>query len=126
MVLLVSQLILFMKKFLASLSVAMLPAFLFAQDFNSVDGALDTVTDFVNRLIPFVIGLAVLFFIWGLIKYITAGGDETSRKEAINTIIWGIVVLFVMVSVWGLVNILVNTFGLENQAPQGVPQVPYQ
>jgi len=126
MVLLVSQLILFMKKFLASLSVVMLPAFLFAQDFGSVDGALDTVTDFINRLIPFVIGLAVLFFIWGLIKYITAGGDEGSRKEAINTIIWGIVVLFVMVSVWGLVNILVNTFGLENQAPQDIPQVPYR
>ncbi len=104
----------------------MLPAFLFAQDFGSVDGALDTVTDFINRLIPFVIGLAVLFFIWGLIKYITAGGDEGSRKEAINTIIWGIVVLFVMVSVWGLVNILVNTFGLENQAPQDIPQVPYR
>jgi TM2 domain-containing membrane protein YozV len=115
-----------MKKILASLSVIVTPALLFAQDFSSIDNALDTVSDFINRLIPFLIGLAVLFFIYGLIKFVSAGGDPGKQEEARNTIIWGIIIIFVMVSVWGLVNVLVNTFGLENQVPQDIPEVPYR
>ncbi len=43
-------------------------------------------------------------------------GDETARTEARNIMIWGIIALFVMVSVWGLVNVLDDTFGLDDQA----------
>lgn len=103
----------------------MLPAMLFAQDFTSIDNSLDSISAFVIRLIPFAIGLAVLFFIWGLIKYVSAGGDSDKQKEARDTIIWGIVILFVMVSVWGLVNVLINTFGLQNDDIPPAPGIPY-
>ena len=80
-------------------------------------------SDFINRLVPFVISLTVLVFLWGIFKYLTAQGDSDSRKEALGYITWGVVSLFVMVSVWGLVNILVSSFGLNNMMPT-LPDVP--
>lgn len=74
-------------------------------------------SDFINRLVPFVISLTVLVFLWGIFKYLTAQGDSDSRKEALGYITWGVVSLFVMVSVWGLVNILVRSVNLDNTAP---------
>ncbi len=67
-------------------------------------------TNSINLLIPLIIGVAVLLFIFGLLKYMSAGGDSDAVKEARNYIIFGIIALFVMISVWGLVHILVNTF----------------
>ena len=79
--------------------------------------------DFINRLLPFIITLAVLYFVWGVFKYLMAAGDSDARKEARGFMVWGIVSLFVMVSVWGLVNVLVRSFRLDNSMPK-TPQVP--
>lgn len=74
-----------------------------------------------NQLIPLVIGLALLAFLWGMFMLITASDDEGKRKEAINIITYGIVGLFVMISVWGFVNILIGTFGFDFVMP-GLPR----
>jgi hypothetical protein len=81
---------------------------------------LSNVTDFkclvsffvglLNDLVPLIIGLAVFLFIFGLIKYITAGGNEDTIKEARNYIIFGIVAIAVMFSIWGLVNLVLGIF----------------
>jgi hypothetical protein len=73
-------------------------------------GVVSCFSGLINLVIPVIIGLAVLLFIMGLIKYITAGGNEDQVTEARSYIIFGIIALFVMVSVWGLVGILTNTF----------------
>lgn len=83
--------------------------------------AVDYILSLLNLLVPLLIGIAVILFLFGLVKYITAGGDETKVKEAKKFILFGIVGLFVMVSVWGLVQVLVNSF-----FPEGgfyVPQI---
>ncbi len=79
--------------------------------------------DLINRLAPLIISLTVLVFIWGIFKYLTAGGDSEGRQEARGYMTWGIISLFVMVSVWGLVNILVSTFRLDNTMPPP-PAIP--
>jgi hypothetical protein len=73
-------------------------------------GVVGCVTSIINLLIPLAIAVAVLFFVWGLVKYISAGGDDTATAEARKFMLFGIIAIFVMVSVWGLVGILVNTF----------------
>ena len=78
--------------------------------------------DFVNLLVPFVISLTVLVFLFGIFKFVLSN-DTKDRDSAKGYIIWGIVCLFVMVSVWGLVNILVYSFGLTNLMP-AMPDVP--
>jgi len=82
-----------------------------------------TIMGILNVVVPLLIAIAVVIFLWGVVQYITAGGDEEKRKAARNTMIWGIVGLFVMVAVWGLVNILISTFGLTTTVP-AVPGLP--
>lgn len=73
-----------------------------------------------NRIIPFLVLLATVVFIWGVVKYITAGADEKKVEEAKNIILWGIIALAVMLMVWGFVNVLIDAiFGTEN-----IPNIP--
>ncbi len=63
---------------------------------------------------PLLISISVIVFIVGVIKYIASGDDSGKREEGRNFILYGIVGLFVIVSVWGLVGVLQGTFGLGN------------
>jgi len=99
------------KKIFISL-VTFFPIFVLASG-----DSLNTVIVNIARLIqdgviPVVIGLALLTFLWGVMKYGTSR-DEATRKESIAVITNGIIVLFVMVSVWGLVWLFANFFGLS-------------
>jgi amino acid transporter len=69
--------------------------------------------DGLLRPLPMLlVGLAVIIFIYGVITLIfSEGGDK--KEEGKQYMVWGIVGIFVMVSVWGLVNILINTFNLQ-------------
>ncbi len=102
------------------LALMLLPSFASAQSgvgLGGLLGLLAQANDLINRLIPFIIALTILIFLWGVFKFVMNSGDSEGRKEAQGYMIWGIVALFVMVSVWGLVNILVRSFNLDNTAP---------
>lgn len=74
-----------------------------------------------DLLVYIVIALAVVFFLVGLIKYLIAP-DPSSASDARGMIVNGIIILFVMISVWGLVNILSDTFGIRStNAPAFFP-----
>ncbi len=75
----------------------------------------------VKTIIPFLFALATVAFIWGVIQYYLNPDNEEKRKKGKSFIIGGLIALFVMLSVWGLVAILTNTFGLSNTIPQ-LPQ----
>lgn len=102
---------------IGTLAAVAVPGIASAQSIGGILSLLAQASDLINRLIPFVIALTVLIFLWGIFKFVIAGGDGEARKEAQGYIIWGIVALFVMVSVWGLVNILVRSVNLDNTAP---------
>ncbi len=89
----------------------------------SAMAAITTVWDifgFIKRILdaalPLIIAIAVVWFIWGIFQYVVAIDDE-KKSAAKDKIIYGIVGLFIMISVWGLVNILVRTFGLNTVSP---------
>ena len=67
----------------------------------------------VNPLVISIIGLAVVYFLWGVAKYILHSGDAKAREEGRNMMIYGIIAIFVMVSMYGLVNLLKTTFELN-------------
>lgn len=103
-----------MKKYIISSGVlAMLPAIAFAalDTTRGIGKVVKLASDLISTLVPVVISLAVLFFLYGLAKYIWNVGDEKEKGK--DMMIWGIIGLFVMVSIWGLVNLLGETFGLN-------------
>jgi hypothetical protein len=107
---------------------ALLPIFALAQasnvDFtwlNSIVTSLDTL---VGLLIPVVIALGLLFFIWGLVTYIAASGDEAAKEEGKRKMIWGIIALFVIVAVWGLVSLLGELVGVGQGNAVITPAIP--
>ena|SRR3989344_7247471 len=113
-----------MKKYIIPASAFLLPALAFAQTFEST---LSRVIGFLNQIIPFLVLIATVIFLWGVVRYITAGGDEEKIKEGRNLIIYGIIGLAVMIGVWGFVNIVLTfIFSSSNPIPipgsTGVPQ----
>ena len=71
---------------------------------------------FINGLlkpvVPLLIGLAVVVFIYGVLTTVLSEGDK--KEEGKQYMLWGIIGIFVMVSVWGLVAIVSGTFQLDN------------
>lgn len=95
-----------------SILTAFLPVMVFATEtFNSL---LIRVSNFFKVLIPVLLILATIIFIWGIISYIIAAGDAGKQKEARGMILWGVILLFAIVAVWGLVSVLEETTGVKN------------
>ena len=107
-------------------ALLLLPLIASAQ-FGGTSSILLIAADLINSLIIIVGAIALLVFLWGLAKFIMkVGGDEKAVADGKRLMIWGLVALFVMVSVWGLVNLIGDELipGLDNSAPRlpGVPQ----
>ena len=59
-----------------------------------------------------LVGLTVLMFAFGLMKYMFKGqSSDTARSEGRQLMLWGVIGLFVMTSVWGLVAIFASVIG---------------
>ena len=92
---------------------------------HTIQDLLRTIRDILNSAIPFIVGLAIFVIIWGIFNYIAHGAEEEKRAEGKKFILFGIIGVFIMLSVWGLVNILLSTFTLENTIDAGaIPRVP--
>lgn len=81
-------------------------------------GSLKSLTDLINwftcllinSVVPLLVTLAVTGFIYGIVKFFMNPDNEEGRKKGKSFMMWGLVTLFVIVSIWGLVGILSNTF----------------
>jgi len=95
---------------------------------QSTSGAISTLScspqnissfnDFIMNLVigcilspgvKLLIALAVVVFLWGVFNFIRAS-DDSKKSEGKKLMLWGIIGLFVIVSIWGIVSILQNTF----------------
>ena len=80
-------------------------------DLSNLSGLITSVGDIINLLIPIVFALALLYFFWGLAKFILSSGEDKEKGK--NIMIWGIVALFVMASVWGIVGFIQSALGVD-------------
>jgi hypothetical protein len=90
---------------------------------NNLTNAISLAGDLLNRVIPVLIALALVVFFWGLVQYIRSGKAAGGK----DIMIAGLVGLFIMVSVWGIIRIAQNTLGVSNQGTDirgNIPQVP--
>lgn len=77
----------------------------------TLQNIVGNITNILNfYVIPLIVTLALIYFLWGVSMLIFNASSEEKKNEGKSIMIWGIIALFVMVSVWGLVNVLQGTF----------------
>lgn len=79
------------------------------------------VKNVMNAIIPIIFSAAVVWTLYAAFRMIQEEGDK--KAEWRTSVIYGIVGIFVMTSIWGLVNILVGSLQLNN-TPGQLPYIP--
>jgi len=95
---------------LAVASAIVVPSITSAANVENLGGLIRLLASFINPIAAIITGLAFIFFLWGIAKYIFSAGDENKKQEGKSIMLWGIIGLFVMFSIWGILTILFNTF----------------
>ena len=82
------------------------------------------VTTIVTSLVPILMALGVIYFIYGVATYVIAA-DAEAQKAGRERMIFGIIGLVVIVAIWGLVSVLTSTFGISTDTvTPGLPGIP--
>lgn len=82
-----------------------------------------------NIFVPVIFAIAFIVFVWGAFQtFILGRGSDDTAEKGKSLMLWGLIGFFVMVSVWGLVNILTGTvsFGNNTGVTGGTPKAGVQ
>ncbi len=82
----------------------------------SLFDTLSLANTFLNAMIGLFITLAIVVFFWGLIQYLFKVGGE-DRAQGLSIMMYGVIAIFVMVSIWGIIRLLQNTFKVTSTDP---------
>ncbi len=108
-----------MFKFYSFVFVLLFPVFVSAQSLSPISNFNNLTTRLLaigDVLIYVLISLAVVYIIWNVVHYFIRPGADDRKTSGMN-ILWGIVGLFIIMSIWGLVNLLINTFYTDPRIP---------
>lgn len=117
-----------MKQYLllAQIALLTLPVVTFAQ-FGEIDDFLGDISDFINNiLIPLLFAVALLFFLYGVFNYFIVGKNiEEKKVEGRQYMVWSVIGFVVMVSIFGIVNLIANGLGFsDDEELDNIPNVP--
>ena len=92
---------------------------------NYIKPYSDSIIGIINIiLVPVLIAIAFIVFLWGVYKYFIYHGDsESDKMEGRKYAMWGIIGLVVIFSVWALVNILMGALNLSGGKPPPIPKI---
>ncbi len=90
---------------------------------GTVQSLIVQIGEIVSSLIPIAFGVGVLAFFWGMAKYIFAAGNEDSKEQGKQIMIWGVIAIFVMSAIFGIVILLRNTLGVGNETTIDIPHL---
>lgn len=96
-----------------------------AQSLQPLANLIGAIARLVGALVPVLITLALVVFFFGLVRYLLKAGGADGTKNNRDLMIWGLVTLFVMVSVWGIVRLAQDALGINPNAGATSPQVLY-
>ncbi len=67
----------------------------------------------INPIILLLFSVAVIYFLWGVFKYVKDSESSDARAEGRQHMIYGVFGMFIMISVFGIINIVLNTIGVS-------------
>ena len=110
------------KAALISLGVLALPLVALAQtpDLAPLQIFIINVGRIVGMLVPILIGAALIVFFWGLVVYLFKQDHKAGRQ----LMLWGLITLFVMVAVWGIVRLGASALGVQLGGNAPAPGIP--
>lgn len=80
----------------------------------------------LELVVPVLVTVGIIYFVWGIVSYVIAD-DEEAKSSGRARMMWGIVGLAVIVSMWGLVRILTETAEVNNNTSNiRLPNTPSQ
>lgn len=91
---------------------------------GTIQSIICTVGNILDTIIPILIVLGVVYFVWGVVGYVISN-DEEAKKRGKDKMIYGIIGLVVIVAMWGLVGIVKKTFNLDQPVNIQIPTVPF-
>ncbi len=104
-----------MKKFLfTSALVSALTFPLLASAQGTFQSILVMFGNLVNTAIPFALALGFLAFFWGLALFLFSVGSDEGRKKGGMIMLWGIIAIFVIVSIAGIVQVIQGSLGVAS------------
>ena len=111
-----------MKKIISvGLVLGLAPSLALAAQGTTFRTILEEIALILNWVLPILITVAVVYFVWSVIQY-TLSSDEKVKEKAKSGIISGLIGIFVIVSFWGIIGVIQNTFKVGN--PTGVNSIP--
>ncbi len=113
-----------MKKIKKAISLSIFGSILpmVALAVKTVNDVLTSTLNAMNIIIKIMFALAVVVFGWGIIQYMTAGGDEDKIKQGKQHILWGIIGMALLFGIWGFAKFVANYFGVTGSTGVNVPQ----
>ena len=120
-----------MKQFIEKVTLGLmifLPAIASAQ-FDPDGGAfgqlLKDILVFINDvLIPFIIGIGFLVFVWGMFKYFILGGaDEEKKLQGRSLMIHATLGFVLIIIFFGIINMITSSTGLEGEEIENIPEI---
>ncbi len=82
---------------------------------------LNNIYDVIMKpVIGLLFGVAFVVFAYGVLQFIAKRDDDKGREDGKKSIIYGIIGMVIMVSVFGIIRIITGTIGVENPIPAGI------
>jgi hypothetical protein len=93
--------------------------------------ANSTIVSFINKVSQVIINpaiqllflLALLYFLWGVFKFVKGSDADDSRETGKQHMIWGIFGMFIMISAYGILNFIIGSVGVDGKTQGEINQV---
>src|SRR3989338_2776377 len=90
---------------------------------QGLDRLITVATDLINFALAILIGIAIIAFFCGLLRYLLSAKGGPEQKQASMLMVWGLVAIFVMLSIFGIVKLMQVTFGLDGASSVEAPAI---
>ncbi len=113
------------KKLLLAVAVmAGTPFLAIAQEVNTtyIENVISGLIAVLGKLPALFLAVAVIFTLWGVTKFVAAGDNDEARDAGKKSMIWGVLGVVIMVSLWGIINLVQKTVftGADDDKPSPI------
>ncbi len=75
----------------------------------------------INPAILLLFSIATVFFVVGILEYLAQKDNADATKKGKDHMVWGLIGMFIMVAVFGIMRVIINTLGVDLPADASLP-----